>query len=321
MILRTDEPSTAMTPAPTRRLGVVRSGQPGPTLMITAGLHGNEPAGVIAVRRFLETFSGSEPGFIGEIAAFCGNVGASLAGKRYLDHDLNRRWSRERMMGLALAGPSDRDREDDEQLALSREIDDTMARARGPVYFLDLHTTSAAGYPFSMIADHPEQRVFALRFGLPIILGLLGQIDGVLLEYLRLRGCICLGIEAGQHDRSSSIDHHLAALRIAVVAAGLLPGDSIPSILDASQDTLRRARGELPLLMRVEDRHGIRPDDEFRMEPGFANIERIEKGQLLARDRKGEIRARESGILFMPLYQGLGDDGFFTGQALATDIE
>jgi succinylglutamate desuccinylase len=73
--------------------------------------------------------------------------------------------------------------------------------------------------------------------------------------------------------------------------------------------------------MRVEERHGIRPEDQFRMEPGFSNIEPIEAGQLLARDRSGEIRAREKGILFMPLYQGLGDDGFFTGRALAIDNE
>jgi len=321
VILRADDFPPVMSAPPTRRLGMARSEHPGPTLLIIAGIHGNEPAGVAAVRCFLDTFSEQESDFIGEIVALCGNIGASLAGRRYLDHDLNRRWSCERVMGLALAGPSDRDREDDEQLALSREIDDAMARARGPVYFLDLHTTSAAGYPFSMIADHPEQREFALQFELPILLGLLEQVDGVLLEYLRRRGCICLGIEAGQHERSQSIEHHLAALRIAVVAAGLLPADSTPELLKTSLETLNRARGELPRLMRVENRHGIRPDDQFRMEPGFANIEMIEKGQLLARDRKGEIRARETGILFMPLYQGLGDDGFFTGRALTIDIE
>lgn len=321
MILRTDDLSSGMPAPMTRRLGGMRSELPGPTLLIIAGIHGNEPAGPAAVSRFLATFPQQAPGFAGEIVALCGNVGASLAGKRYLDHDLNRRWSRERIMGLALAGPSDRDREDDEQLALSREIDEAMARARGPVYFLDLHTTSASGYPFSMIADRPEQREFALQFELPILLGLLEQVDGVLLEYLRLRGCICLGVEAGQHDRSASVDHHLAALGIAVVAAGLLPPDSVPAILKTSRDILSRARGDLPRLMRVEDRHGIRPDDQFQMEPGFANIAPIQKGQLLARDRKGEIRALEAGILFMPLYQGLGDDGFFTGRALAIDIE
>lgn len=320
MILRTDDLPPEMNSAPMRRLGSVRSEHSGPTLLIIAGIHGNEPAGPAAVRQFLGSFSDKTPGFTGEIVALCGNVGASLAGKRYLDHDLNRRWNRERIMGLSLAGPSDRDREDDEQLALSREIDESMARARGPVYFLDLHTTSAAGYPFSMIADHPEQREFALQFEMPILLGLLEQVDGVLLEYLRRRGCICIGIEAGQHERSASIEHHLASIRIATVATGLLPSESMPE-LEASRDTLARARGDLPRLMRVEDRHGIRPDDQFQMEPGFANIEPIQKGQLLAHDRKGEIRARESGILFMPLYQGLGDDGFFTGRALAIDIE
>ena len=50
------------------------------------------------------------------------------------------------------------------------------------------------------------------------------------------------------------------------------------------------------------------------MEPGFANIQRIQAGQLLARDRQGEIRAREDGVLVMPLYQRLGDDGFFLGK-------
>ena len=223
MISRPGDNPHASSSAPTRRLGAVRAEVAGPTLLIIAGIHGNEPAGVVAVRRFLESFDATHPGFRGDIVALCGNVAACQSGQRYLDHDLNRRWSRERLMGLALAGPSDRDREDDEQLALSREIDAVMAAARGPVYFLDLHTTSAAGYPFSMIADHPEQRAFALQFEIPIILGLLERVDGVLLEYLRRKGCTCLGIEAGQHELSASADHHLAALEIAAVAAGLLP--------------------------------------------------------------------------------------------------
>lgn len=320
MILRPDDHLTPLAAPPPRRLGQVRSESAGPTLLVIAGIHGNEPAGILAVRRFLDGLDAANPALTGEIVALCGNVGACAVGARYLDHDLNRRWSRERLMGLALAGPSDRDREDDEQLALSREIDTVMSRARGPVFFLDLHTTSAAGYPFSMVADHPDQRQFALQFELPIILGLLERVDGVLLEYLRRRGCTCLGIEAGQHERSASVDHHLATLRIGVVAAGILPAAAVPE-LEESRQALGEARGDLPRLMRVENRHGIGPDDRFRMEPGFANIEPIEKGQLLAHDRKGEIRAHESGILFMPLYQGLGDDGFFTGRALTVDIE
>ncbi len=40
------------------------------------------------------------------------------------------------------------------------------------------------------------------------------------------------------------------------------------------------------------------------MEPGFRNIDRARKGQLLARDRSGEIRAPADGMVILPLYQG-----------------
>ena len=34
-----------------RVVGRVRSSEPGPTLMVVAGIHGNEPASVLAARR------------------------------------------------------------------------------------------------------------------------------------------------------------------------------------------------------------------------------------------------------------------------------
>jgi len=49
-----------MTPVTTDRamfrrdLGTWDQGLPGPTLLVLAGIHGNEPAGVLAVQRVLE---------------------------------------------------------------------------------------------------------------------------------------------------------------------------------------------------------------------------------------------------------------------------
>jgi succinylglutamate desuccinylase len=40
----------------------------------------------------------------------------------------------------------------------------------------------------------------------------------------------------------------------------------------------------------------------------------VRRGQVLARDRTGEIKARETGLILLPLYQPLGDDGFFLGR-------
>lgn len=66
--------------------------------------------------------------------------------------------------------------------------------------------------------------------------------------------------------------------------------------------------------MEVRHRQAISAEDHFEMEPGFKNFQPVERGQLLARDRTGEIRALETGLILLPLYQKLGDDGFFLGR-------
>src|SRR5690606_19080983 len=53
------------------------------------------------------------------------------------------------------------------------------------------------------------------------------------------------------------------------------------------------------------------PADRFEMLPGFRNFQAVERGELLARDAHGDIRAAERGRVLLPLYQGQGDDGFF----------
>jgi succinylglutamate desuccinylase len=37
----------------------------------------------------------------------------------------------------------------------------------------------------------------------------------------------------------------------------------------------------------------------------------VKQGELLGRDRNGEVRAPQRGRIVLPLYQELGDDGFF----------
>ena len=47
------------------------------------------------------------------------------------------------------------------------------------------------------------------------------------------------------------------------------------------------------------------------MNPGYSNFQMVKKGDLLAEDKNGEIRAPNSGILLMPLYQKQGQEGFY----------
>ena len=47
------------------------------------------------------------------------------------------------------------------------------------------------------------------------------------------------------------------------------------------------------------------------MRPGFKNFEPIKKNEYLATSEGQEIMSPRGGRIFMPLYQELGEDGFF----------
>lgn len=58
-------------------------------------------------------------------------------------------------------------------------------------------------------------------------------------------------------------------------------------------------------------RYALRNDENFKMKMGFENFEAINKNQFLAYSNENKILAIKKGRIFMPLYQNLGEDGFF----------
>ncbi|HEU4734711.1 MAG TPA: succinylglutamate desuccinylase/aspartoacylase family protein, partial [Kofleriaceae bacterium] len=254
----------------------------------------------------------------GDVIALIGNRRACAAGRRHLGHDLNRMWTDERIAEARAATSGAPARADDvpelrELVELAGAIDAAIARARGPVYVLDLHTTSAPGFPFAVVGPTPAHRRFAQAFQLPGIIGLEEALPGVLTGHAGRRGCITLAIEGGQHTTRDAADNLAAVVAIALEATGVV--DAMPGA-EAGRAHLARARGELPPWIEVALRHPVRPEHAFRMEPGFANLQRTAAGTLLARDRAGEIRAPFDGVVLLPLYQPDGDDGFFYGRAV-----
>lgn len=295
-----------------------RGDAPGPTLLAIAGLHGNEPAGVEAATRVLAALEARSPALRGEFVVLAGNRAALARGTRFVQRDLNRQWTPERIEGLradaanpgVALGPEDR-----EQLELLDAVESALGVARGKHYVIDLHTTSADGVPFAMLGDRLSHRAFALEFPLPLLLGLLDAIGGTLLEYLERRGCVAFGVEAGQHASERSVAHHEAVLWIALVASGVLAETDAPD-LDTHRARLATAWRDLPHALRVHHRHAISPEDRFVMAPGFANVQRVKRGTMLARDVHGAIAAERDEVLVMPLYQKMGDDGFFLGREI-----
>lgn len=299
---------------PDRSIAQFHGATPGPLLIAIGGLHGNEPAGVRAMRRVAEALEAASPPLCGDVVMLAGNVGALERGVRFLDHDLNRGWTSERL--AALRSGAAMDAEDREQLELADAVERALAGARGPAYLLDLHATSAEGIPFTMCRDGDAARAFAAAFPLTLVLGLLEAVSGTLASHVSDR-CVAVAVEGGQNTNPATERHHESVLWLALAATGI--AESTPEALDAHRQVLAGTRGDLPRVLQVHHRHAIAPEDRFRMEPGYANIQRIDAAELLARDRSGEIRAPGPGFVVLPLYQTKGDDGFFLGREVADD--
>ena len=296
-----------------RSLGAHEGRNAGPLLLVVGGIHGNEYSGVLAARRVLDKLALEDRPFRGRFVALVGNLAALALDQRFIDLDLNRQWLPQRVAEVTAAartasGTSAVEEREQRDLlaALLRELE----TAQGPVYFMDLHTSSADGPPFVTVGDTLRNRAFALKLGLPVVLGLEEQIDGALLEYVNNLGHVTVGIEAGRHHAPESVDHHEAVLWLALAAAGHMDEKDLPDAA-ALRGRLRAATPGIPPIMAVDLRHPVTPDDGFVMAPGYRNFDPVPAGQAVARDKKGPILSRRRSRMLLPLYQAQGSDGFF----------
>lgn len=294
-----------------RVIGDLGDVKQGPLLICLGGIHGNEPAGVEALERVIEALRQRKVALRGRFIALRGNIQGLLANQRYLSRDLNRMWVPDRIAELDRGEMRlEESPEHREQAELFELLESLRKGARGEVFVLDLHTTSAASKPFAIFGDTIRNRAFAAKLHVPLILGLEEAIAGTLIEHITNCGHVAVAFEAGQHEAPESVCLHEAAIWLALEASGLMMAEEIPRYRQHAHRLADAAR-YLPPVLEVCYRHAIRSEDRFKMEPGFVNFQRVYEGQLLARDRNGAIFAPKNYHVFMPLYQGLGDDGFF----------
>lgn len=287
----------------------------GATLIVVGSIHGNEPSGTRALRKVSRQFEDLRGKLRGRVYFLAGNTRALARGVRFVGADLNRHWTSENLTQNKTAHSSARIAEDYEQNELLEIFDEILATANGEVFALDLHSTSAAGLPFATVGDTLRNRRFAQKFPVTILLGIEEQLDGTMLEYLNNAGAVTFGFEGGQHDAPEAVENHEALIWLALVNSGILAEKDAPD-LDRHRQILARASGRARIL-EVRHREPVAPGDEFAMNPGFENFAPIKVGQLLAKNKRGAIRAVESGLILMPLYQKQGEDGFFIGREVA----
>jgi succinylglutamate desuccinylase len=290
--------------------------QKGATLIVFGSVHGNEAAGALCLQKIAARLPEFAPKLRGRVYFLAGNTRAISKGIRFIDSDLNRHWTTENISrNRPHSHITTKRAEDHEQTELLTILEKILKTAESEVYALDLHTTSAEGVPFATVGDTLRNREFAQKFPVTILLGIEEQLDGTILEYLNNAGAVTLGYEGGQHFAEKTRLTHEALCWLALVHAGILAREDFPDF-EKHEEFLRAATGK-PRVVEIRYRHAITEADEFKMELGYENFQPVRRGELLAEQKSGAVYANETGLILMPLYQKLGEDGFFLGREVA----
>ncbi len=299
-------------------LGEFTGNKPGPLFICIAGLHGNEVAGVEAVKtvfKLLEIEPYVNPSFSyqGTFLGILGNAEAYFRQKRFITKDLNRIWTPENVRRVKNM-PYEQLQSEDRELRELVDLMEAKIRQHKPsrLVMLDLHTTSAYGGIFAIASDMPESIRIAVELHAPVITGMLEGITGTTLHYFVKEnfGLPTVGVafEAGQHKDQLSVNRCIAAIINCMRSIRAVRSEDVENRHDA---LLIEYSKDLPKVARLVTVHHIQPDDHFVMKPGFRNFQRVYKGQLLASDIRGPIYSPADGRILMPLYQKQGSDGFF----------
>lgn len=305
----TSPPDVPAAAGSERVLGRVEGAVPGPLVVVIAGMHGNEPAGVEAARGVASALSRDPRGLRGTYAALAGNVAALRAGTRYVERDLGRLWTAEEVARARAAITPD-SVERGELLELVRELDRlTATHTARETLLVELHSTSAPGVPFQAINDTLHDRALALANPLPLILGIEESVPGAMLDYMDSQGRSVIVVEGGQHEAPETAANLEAALWMILAAVGCVDPAGAP--LAGHRQRLRDATRGAPAVVEVVHRHQVDPDDQYVTRPGLRHFQAIRRGAVVGDDREGPVTAPLDGLLLMPKYQDQGFDGFF----------
>ena len=295
-----------------RIIGHLTGDKPGPNLICMAGMHGNEPAGILALESITERLSSGNYPMKGSFIAIRGNMNALRLTNRFVDEDLNRIWKLDEMEILTgnRKGELPWSCEREEQSELFELLAPMFAIPKSATFLMDLHTTSAASAPFVIMSDTLRNRRFGMEIPAPVILGLEEFLDGTLINYVDELSLQAIAFEAGQHDDPHSIYRHRAAIWIALCSAGCLDRQRTPEYKPALA-LLRNASAKHAKVFDIQYRYGIGEEEKFSMLPGFENFQAINEGTLVAKSDDQPVKTSLGGFIFMPLYQDQGSDGFF----------
>lgn len=228
------------------------SDHPGPHLLLTALVHGNEPAGAVALDRLLARGLRPARGTVTLVFAnpdaYARFDPANPRASRWVDEDMNRIWS-EDILGERLPRSADAAR----AVAL-------LPFLRAADYLLDLHTTQHPNEPLVLAGPLERSRHLARAAGLSDLV----VVDRGHAQGARMRDQEGFGhpashktallIECGQHWAASSAEVAYAACLRLLERLGMLPGsfDAGPVTAALPDEASRFVEITMPVTIRNE---------------------------------------------------------------------
>ncbi|WP_373517883.1 succinylglutamate desuccinylase/aspartoacylase family protein [Pricia sp.] len=287
-----------------RIIGAYETGNEGPLMFISAGIHGNEPSGVTALKKVFEILEKERPEISGKAIGVYGNRTALEKGVRYIDEDLNRTWTEKNV--ASQEKNTNEKREMFEIIEILKTHSDSRNTKR---YFLDCHTTSSDSPPYISVQEVGDNDAWAHRFPVNIIRGFSDIVFGCIDRYLSRIGLTGFVFEGGQHESKDAIIYHEAMIWLVLVEACGLDLKKLSQIPKAVEKL--SVQKENQKTFEIIYRQTLDDDDQFEMQPGYENFQSIEKGEFLATQNGEKILSTWDAFIFMPLYQSQGNDGFF----------
>ena len=293
-----------------RIIGKIKGKNKGPLVLLVGGVHGNEKESLKALDRVFERISKEALDIHGEIVGIRGNEQAIQKNQRYQDYDLNRCFTVSHLQYLRSENARHNKAEDYEAIELMRILDE-YAQLDYPIKILvDLHTTSAARGNFVIVPEFYASHNVVEALQLPVIVNLENFLKGTLSVYSCDEGFLGMAFEGGQIGSAEAVDLHEAGIWNILLASGAVKGLD-KTFADKCSHILSQHADGLPGKVKVNSMHMVHEGSNFNMNPGYYNFKKVERGEPLASDKNGEIVCPQDGMIFMPLYQKQGNDGFF----------
>lgn len=246
-------------------------------------VHGNEPAGVRAMHRILQ----SDPEFRDAVKFIVANPPAAVANRRYLDVDMNRVF------------PGDLNAEDRERRLAAQLVDATEGCRT-----VSIHTTHATPEPVAFVTGgNPGALETASRLPIQYVVNEQPVVDTA---FSRTEGVV--SIEAGKPDR------HDAAAKAEKLVRCFLEDEGV---MDESPLAARDASPSYYQLVDTVEK----PSDGKTYELIARNFERVDAGTAYARSEGGALIADEPFVPVLMSESGYSNIYGYRGRKVGDTAE